>query len=138
MNFVSVLTFLNLFFYKSVIYLGAVWTGDNIADWNHLQISIPMILSLSISGLSFSGADVGGFFRNPSPELMLRWYQVSIYYIKDKFWYNLYFKLYLNFSHQNDSLVSKFLVLRFFSTAVLCILLFRNVKLRTISCRTVW
>lgn len=72
-------------FYKSIIYLGAVWTGDNIADWNHLQISIPMILSLSISGLSFSGADVGGFFRNPSPELMLRWYQVSIYYIKDKF-----------------------------------------------------
>nr|WBW70124.1 venom protein [Lampona murina] len=58
---------------------GAVWTGDNIADWSHLQISIPMILSLSITGLSFSGADVGGFFRNPSAELMLRWYQAGAY-----------------------------------------------------------
>ncbi|XP_054713957.1 LOW QUALITY PROTEIN: neutral alpha-glucosidase AB-like [Uloborus diversus] len=58
---------------------GAVWTGDNIADWNHLQISVPMILSLSIAGMSFSGADVGGFFRNPTPELMLRWYQAGAY-----------------------------------------------------------
>ncbi|XP_035208947.1 neutral alpha-glucosidase AB-like isoform X2 [Stegodyphus dumicola] len=58
---------------------GAVWTGDNIADWAHLQITVPMILSLSVTGLSFSGADVGGFFRNPSPELMLRWYQAGAY-----------------------------------------------------------
>lgn len=61
-----------------------MWTGDNIADWSHLQISIPMILSLSITGLSFSGADVGGFFKNPTPELMLRWYQVNMLYSIDK------------------------------------------------------
>ncbi|XP_042909479.1 neutral alpha-glucosidase AB isoform X2 [Parasteatoda tepidariorum] len=58
---------------------GAVWTGDNIADWDHLKISIPMILSLSVTGMSFSGADVGGFFRNPNSELMLRWYQAGAF-----------------------------------------------------------
>ena len=56
---------------------GAVWTGDNIADWTHLQISVPMLLSLSVSGIPLSGADVGGFFNNPDGELLSRWYQVG-------------------------------------------------------------
>lgn len=37
-----------------------------------------MLLSLSIAGLQFVGADVGGFFKNPDPELLVRWYQVSV------------------------------------------------------------
>jgi len=53
-----------------------VWTGDNTGSWSHLQISIPMLLTLNLVGLTFSGADVGGFFRNPDPELLTRWYQV--------------------------------------------------------------
>lgn len=55
---------------------GAVWTGDNTGDWDHLVITIPMVLSLNLVGLTFSGADVGGFFKNPDPELLVRWYQV--------------------------------------------------------------
>ncbi|KAM7290042.1 putative glucosidase II [Ixodes scapularis] len=58
---------------------GAVWTGDNEADWNHLRISVPMILSLSMAGITFSGADVGGFFKNPDAELSVRWYQAGAY-----------------------------------------------------------
>ena len=57
---------------------GAVWTGDNAADWDHLKISIPMLLSMSVAGLQFVGADIGGFFKNPDPELLVRWYQVSV------------------------------------------------------------
>lgn len=34
---------------------GAVWTGDNTAEWEHLKISIPMCLSLALVGLSFCG-----------------------------------------------------------------------------------
>jgi alpha 1,3-glucosidase len=41
---------------------GAVWTGDNKADWSHLQASTPMLLALGVAGISFAGADVGGFF----------------------------------------------------------------------------
>ncbi|XP_063002384.1 neutral alpha-glucosidase AB isoform X1 [Elgaria multicarinata webbii] len=58
---------------------GAVWTGDNAAEWDHLKISIPMCLSLGLVGISFCGADVGGFFKSPEPELLVRWYQVGAY-----------------------------------------------------------
>ena len=53
-----------------------MWTGDNTADWGHLRISIPMCLSLSVTGISHIGADIGGFFGNPNDELLSRWYQV--------------------------------------------------------------
>ncbi|KAK9291916.1 hypothetical protein L1049_019868 [Liquidambar formosana] len=59
---------------------GAVWTGDNTADWDHLRVSVPMVLTLGLTGISFSGADVGGFFGNPEPELLVRWYQLGAYY----------------------------------------------------------
>ncbi|KAL6012302.1 putative glucan 1,3-alpha-glucosidase [Asimina triloba] len=59
---------------------GAVWTGDNTADWDHLRVSVPMILTLGLTGMSFSGADVGGFFGNPEPELLVRWYQLGAFY----------------------------------------------------------
>ncbi|KAF6038682.1 GANAB [Bugula neritina] len=58
---------------------GAVWTGDNMGEWSHLKISIPMILSQSVTGITFTGADVGGFFRNPSAELVTRWYQTAAF-----------------------------------------------------------
>lgn len=58
---------------------GAVWTGDNMAEWGHLEYSVPMLLSLGISGMPFVGADVGGFFDNPDPELLVRWYQVGAF-----------------------------------------------------------
>ncbi|XP_011099673.1 probable glucan 1,3-alpha-glucosidase [Sesamum indicum] len=59
---------------------GAVWTGDNSAEWDHLRVSVPMILTLGLTGISFSGADVGGFFGNPDTELLVRWYQLGAYY----------------------------------------------------------
>jgi len=35
------------------------WTGDNSSTWNHLKLSISMLLNLGMSGFSYSGADVG-------------------------------------------------------------------------------
>ncbi|XP_058913999.1 neutral alpha-glucosidase C isoform X1 [Kogia breviceps] len=58
---------------------GAVWTGDNTAEWSYLKISIPMLLTLSVTGISFCGADVGGFIGNPEAELLVRWYQAGAY-----------------------------------------------------------
>ena len=60
--------------------LGAMWTGDNQASWPHLAASIPMILTQNIAGFPFAGADVGGFFGNPSKELLTRWYQAGAFY----------------------------------------------------------
>ncbi|XP_071704204.1 probable glucan 1,3-alpha-glucosidase [Rutidosis leptorrhynchoides] len=58
---------------------GTVWTGDNTAEWEQLRVSIPMILTLGLTGITFAGADVGGFFGNPDTELLVRWYQVAAY-----------------------------------------------------------
>ena len=35
---------------------GPIWTGDNSADWDHLRVSLPMIMSVGIAGLPFNGA----------------------------------------------------------------------------------
>ncbi|EGC33095.1 hypothetical protein DICPUDRAFT_49160 [Dictyostelium purpureum] len=59
--------------------IGAIWTGDNAAEWSHLDIANPMLLSLNIAGITFSGADVGGFFGNPDAELLARWYQAGAF-----------------------------------------------------------
>lgn len=67
-------------FFAGTQRVGPIWTGDNAADWKHLAVSLPMVLTLGVSGLTFSGADVGGFFGNPDAELMTRWYQVGTYY----------------------------------------------------------
>ncbi|KAK0615927.1 glycosyl hydrolases family 31-domain-containing protein [Bombardia bombarda] len=60
--------------------IGAMWTGDNQAAWDHLHASIPMVLSQGIAGFPFSGADVGGFFGNPEKDLQTRWYQAGAFY----------------------------------------------------------
>lgn len=67
-------------FYAGSQRLGAMWTGDNLAEWGHLKESLPMILSLNIAGFPNSGADVGGFFGTPSNELLTRWFQAGTFY----------------------------------------------------------
>lgn len=58
----------------------AMWTGDNMSKWEYLKASIPMVLTSNVVGMPFAGADVGGFFGNPSKELLTRWYQTGIWY----------------------------------------------------------
>lgn len=67
-------------FYSGSQRLGAMWTGDNQAEWEHLEASIPMVLNQGISGFPFAGADVGGFFGNPDKDLLARWYQTGAFY----------------------------------------------------------
>ncbi|KAI5290699.1 hypothetical protein KEM54_000708 [Ascosphaera aggregata] len=67
-------------FYAGSQRMGAMWTGDNQARWDHLSMSIPMVLTNGIAGFPFAGADIGGFFGNPSKELLTRWYQAGIWY----------------------------------------------------------
>lgn len=52
---------------------GATWTGDNSANWAHLEMSIPMTLNLALSGQPFAGPDIGGFAYNGDGELYARW-----------------------------------------------------------------
>ena len=63
--------------FSGVQRFSAVWTGDNYASWEHLALSIPMLANLSVSGVPFVGADVGGFAEMPSGELYARWLQAA-------------------------------------------------------------
>lgn len=55
----------------------AVWSGDNTSSWKNMRLQIPLLLSLSISGVPYVGCDVGGFIGNSTPELLTRFYQMA-------------------------------------------------------------
>jgi alpha-glucosidase len=59
---------------------GAVWTGDNCSDWEHLQIANIQCQRLSISGFSFCGTDIGGFTGCTDGELFVRWLQLAVFH----------------------------------------------------------
>ena len=78
-------------------HFGGLWIGDNQTDteqsgrgWDHLNLLIPQITSMSMSGLSICGADIGGFAQGDSdfdktvnegypaePQLLARWVQAG-------------------------------------------------------------
>jgi alpha-glucosidase len=55
----------------------ALWTGDSRSRFEDLRESVHMLLGLSISGVAFCGADIGGFAGNASRELFARWMQIG-------------------------------------------------------------
>ena len=59
---------------------GAVWLGDNLSWFEHLRHSIPMLLNMGLSGFPFAGVDIGGFGGHADAELLIRWYQLGIFY----------------------------------------------------------
>ncbi|MCY4446817.1 MAG: hypothetical protein OXC02_10210 [Rhodobacteraceae bacterium] len=78
-------------------HFGGLWIGDNQTDtvqsgrgWDHLNLLIPQITSMNLSGLSICGADIGGFAQGDSqynssvgegypaePQLLTRWVQAG-------------------------------------------------------------
>lgn len=58
----------------------ATWTGDNGSWWDHLKMSIPMSLTLGLSGQPFSGSDIGGFLFNADADLFGNWIGVGAFY----------------------------------------------------------
>lgn len=56
-----------------------VWTGDNSSTWEHLAMSLPQLLNLGLSGVSWCGADIGGFYGDTSGELLARWTEFGIF-----------------------------------------------------------
>ena len=55
------------------------WTGDNHSIWAHLQMAIPQLCNLGLSGMPFVGTDVGGFGSDCTSELLIRWVQVGCF-----------------------------------------------------------
>ncbi|MFL6736986.1 MAG: TIM-barrel domain-containing protein, partial [Sphingomonas sp.] len=55
------------------------WTGDNSSSWDHLKLAVQQMLSLGLSGFSWSGADIPGFIGGASPELATRWFEIAAF-----------------------------------------------------------
>lgn len=55
------------------------WTGDNHSIWAHLQMAIPQMCNMGISGMPFIGTDIGGFGSDTTKELLCRWIQVGCF-----------------------------------------------------------
>lgn len=55
------------------------WTGDNQSLWSHLQMAIPQLCNLGLSGLAFVGTDIGGFGGDTTPELLTRWIELGAF-----------------------------------------------------------
>jgi len=57
----------------------AFWTGDVSATWEDVSKTPGMVLNWHLGGAAFTGCDTGGFVGTPSPDLLVRWYQVSAF-----------------------------------------------------------
>ncbi|WP_341528069.1 glycoside hydrolase family 31 protein [Nostoc sp. UHCC 0302] len=66
--------------YAGVQRWSSVWMGDNQSLWEHLEMSLPMLCNMGLSGVGFVGCDIGGFAGNATGELFARWMQVGMLY----------------------------------------------------------
>jgi len=57
----------------------SIWTGDNHATNHHMMLGVRLVNSLGLSGVSFTGSDVGGFGGNATPELYARWISLGAF-----------------------------------------------------------
>lgn len=58
----------------------AIWTGDNRAEDNHMLLGVRLLNSLGLSGVPFTGMDIGGFTGNPTIGLYSRWIQLGAFF----------------------------------------------------------
>jgi alpha-glucosidase len=55
------------------------WTGDTVSTWEALRQTVATVVGLGLSGIPYTGPDIGGFQGNPSAELYLRWFQMATF-----------------------------------------------------------
>lgn len=57
----------------------ACWMGDNNSWWEHLEMALPQLMNMGLSGVPFVGVDIGGFADNAGGELFARWMQYGAF-----------------------------------------------------------
>lgn len=57
----------------------AVWTGDNVSSDEHMLSGVRLLNSMGLTGVSYTGMDVGGFTGGTSKELFGRWVSIGAF-----------------------------------------------------------
>jgi alpha-glucosidase len=57
----------------------ATWTGDNVSSEAQMKLSIPMTLTLGLSGQPFAGPDLGGFGGKAATDLWAQWVGTGVF-----------------------------------------------------------
>lgn len=65
--------------YSGLQRYAAIWTGDNRAEDSHMLAGVRLLNSLGLSGVPFTGMDIGGFTGNGTPSLYVRWIQIGAF-----------------------------------------------------------
>ncbi|HPR33153.1 MAG TPA: glycoside hydrolase family 31 protein [Prolixibacteraceae bacterium] len=56
------------------------WSGDVSRTWGGFRAQLPILLSMSLSNISYAHSDLGGFCAEPmNEELYLRWLQFGVF-----------------------------------------------------------
>ncbi|MBR6998569.1 MAG: DUF5110 domain-containing protein [Prevotella sp.] len=58
----------------------ATWTGDNLSSVEQMKLSVPMSLTLGLSGQPFNGPDIGGFCENSNADLLAQWTAMGVFF----------------------------------------------------------
>ncbi|WP_102029228.1 glycoside hydrolase family 31 protein [Salirhabdus sp. Marseille-P4669] len=93
----------------------AVWTGDNRSFWEHLQMTLPMVMNLGLSGVPLVGPDVGGFAHDTNGELLVRWTQVGAFtpYFRNHSAIGTLYQEPWRFGEENESIMRKYIQMRY-------------------------
>ena len=65
--------------YSGVQRYSAVWTGDNVSTDEHMLTGVRLLSSMGLTGVPFTGMDVGGFTGTPTPALFGRWITIGAF-----------------------------------------------------------
>lgn len=65
--------------YSGVQRYATVWTGDNVASDEHMLAGVRLLTSMGLTGMPYTGYDVGAFVGECSPQLFTRWMQLGAF-----------------------------------------------------------
>ena len=65
--------------YAGIQRYAAVWTGDNVAYDGHMMAGVRLVNSMGLSGIAFTGYDIGGFVGNADEKLFARWISIGAF-----------------------------------------------------------
>lgn len=56
-----------------------IWTGDNSSWWSHILLILHQLPALSMCGFLYSGCDLGGFGKDTTRDLSIRFMQLGVF-----------------------------------------------------------